>query len=443
MRLRSVSTTAGLGAALLAIVVFATVGLYSGFFDDLFRGQGRTIRAEFHSTQQLRVGDEVRLDGREEGRVTKISPAAGGRAAVVQMDVGDGAGPIYDDARAELRWHNLLGGSFYVRIDRGSAGSGELRSGTIPPSRTSTQVELDDITSIFVPRVQQGTKTLLHEGGRALADPDGLANATSTLGHIAPNARDALKALRGSAQEDDLRELVRTASQTVSALDAPGDDLRRLVAGASATLQTTAARDDDLRSALAQGGGTADAIRTTLGRLVPTLENADRLLGKLQPVAARVAPTLRRLRPTLVRTDSVLGTARPLLRSLRPAVSALASASTLGDPLLQALQPSIDRLEKSIIPFLAAKDPETGKSTTVMIGGTAAGFGGAAGQQDRNGHFVRFPASVGLSSVYLPCRTAITDPSQAELLACESLQDALRNYLEYLPPLATSPPEAP
>ncbi len=70
-----------------------------------------------------------------------------------------------------------------------------------------------------------------------------------------------------------------------------------------------------------------------------------------------------------------------------------------------------------------------------MIGGTAAGFGGSAGQQDTNGHFVRFPASIGDSSVYLPCRTALTDPTKAQLVACEGIEDALQNYLSYLPSL--------
>lgn len=416
-----------------------TVVVYQGWFHDLLRGSGRVVQAEFTNAQQLRTGDQVRLDGLQEGRVTKIESRDGGRSALVEMEIDDDAGPLYRDAKAQLRWKNLLGGAFYIEIDRGSANSGPLAGRPIAKANTITQVELDDVLSIFGDRALRGTKTMADELARGLRDGEGLARAAEKLGQVSPNAAAALRAVQGVPAHADLRNLVRRTASTVRALDAPGDDLRTLVSGAAATLQTTAARDDDLRDTLAEGGATSEAVRSTLARLESTLGAADGLVAKLDRAAGQVAPTLRALRPTVRSADTLLTRARPVVRALRPAVRSLASAGRAGSPLLDDLRPSLQRLDKSILPYLAEPDPETGKSTTVMIGGTAAGFGGAAGQQDTNGHFVRFPASLGDSSVYLPCRTALTDPSRAELLACESLQTALERYLSYVPALAPRP----
>jgi hypothetical protein len=48
---------------------------------------------------------------------------------------------------------------------------------------------------------------------------------------------------------------------------------------------------------------------------------------------------------------------------------------------------------------------------------------------------MRFPASLGTTSVYLPCKSILNDPTARQLLVCDSLDKALRTYLEYLPTL--------
>jgi hypothetical protein len=53
---------------------------------------------------------------------------------------------------------------------------------------------------------------------------------------------------------------------------------------------------------------------------------------------------------------------------------------------------------------------------------------------DSLGHYVRFAASVGPSSVYLPCNSTIIDPTASGVLACDGLNTALKNYLSYFPP---------
>jgi phospholipid/cholesterol/gamma-HCH transport system substrate-binding protein len=429
---------ATIGATALVALVAITLFWYLGYAQTFIEGKGREVKAEFSAVPQLQQGDPVKVDGRTEGRVRKIEDIGGGRGALVTFDVDEAAGPLYRDSAVKLRWKNLLGSAFYLEVDRGTPRSGDLGGHTIPRTQTIQQVEVDDVVSVFEGRVRQGLTTLPGELSKGLRNPDGLPSLLDAVADVSPDLSHGLRGLRGRQVDSDLREFVKGTAATVSALDAPRDDLRTLVSGASATLGTTAARDAELRQTLDQGPAVTADVRTTLARLDRTLAGADGLVTRLNRSADQVGPTLAALRPTLRSTDRLLDRARPLMRALRPTARSLAGLGASGLPVLIGLQPSLDRLEKTILPYLSRKDPETGKPTSAMIGGTAAGFGGSAGQQDSNGHHIRFPASGGASSVYLPCKTALTDPTAAQMLACESLEKALRTYMEYLPALSST-----
>jgi virulence factor Mce-like protein len=431
---------AGLGAFALVLAVAVTLFWYLGYAYDFLHADGRTVRAEFAAVPQLQIGDPVRVDGKTEGEVRKIDDLGGGRGARVTFDVRDDAGPLYRDSVVELRWKNLLGSSFYLEVDRGTPQKGDLGGQTIPRRQTRSQVELDDITAVFQGGVRRGLTTMPDQLSRALRDPADVPDLLTAAAGASPAVERALRGLRGQDPDNDLRKVITGTAATVDALDAPDDDLQRLVSGAASFLGTTGDREQELRATLDRGPALTSSVRTTLARLDTTLTGADRLVAKLDRSAADVGPTLAALRPTLGTTSTLLTRARPLVRQLRPTATSLASLGREGLPLLDAVQPSLDRLDDTILPYLSRKDPDTGKPTSTMIGGTAAGFGGSASQLDENGHFIRFPASVGTSSVYLPCRTAITDPTAGQLLACDSLQTALKTYLQYLPSLAPSQP---
>jgi phospholipid/cholesterol/gamma-HCH transport system substrate-binding protein len=414
---------------------------FTGALNGLFGGPDtRTVTAVFEDTQQLRAGGQVRIDGVEVGEVEEIVGDPKARRTTVTMKVERDAGPLYSDATAVLRWRTVLGGSFYVDLERGTASSGQLASGSIPVERTARQVELDDVSSVFDERAREGLRSLPPELTKALRDPAEAARALEVVADISPAATQGLGALRGIAKGRDLRALIKNTDATISALDADRDDLGRVVSGAAATLSTTAARGGDIRTTLRTAPGTFRRTESTLVRLESTLDGVDGLLGRLRDPADDVAPTLRALRPTAVEATRLLDRATPLLRALKPAASSLRRAAAKGLPLFTELQPSFDRLDDTILPMLSEKDPQTTKSTAVMIGGTFAGLAsGAGGQMDGNGHFIRFPASAGSTPVYsLPCQTYILNPDKESLLACQTLEEALKTYLSY-EPLAPTP----
>jgi hypothetical protein len=124
----------------------------------------------------------------------------------------------------------------------------------------------------------------------------------------------------------------------------------------------------------------------------------------------------------------------PLLHALPPTLRSLASTSRQGVPLLQTLTPSLDRLESTVLPYLNTVDPASKHTTAEMIGPTAEALGpDIAGQEDQNGHFIRFPATAGSSPLYLPCQIYAGNPTTNQLLACESLQSLLSSFVNYNP----------
>jgi phospholipid/cholesterol/gamma-HCH transport system substrate-binding protein len=419
-----------------ATLIFSALDFSNTLHDIHFGGDGtRTVAASFADAKQLHRGDPVRIQGASVGKVDKIVLGPDERRAIVRMRVDKSAGPIYADARAQVRWRLLLGGQFVVGLDRGHARAGELGDKTIPVRATTSQVELEDITSAISGGARSGLQTLPRELGTALSDPSLPARTLKAFAGIAPDAKLALDGVRGQQPDEDLKRLVATAARTVNALDTPDDELRRVVAGAAATLGAVADRRDDVRQTLALAPGVMADTDTTLERLTTTLRVADPLIATLQEPAGDVAPTVAALRPTVVTTDKLAQDARPLLRALQPASASLAAAARSGLPLLNELDPSLVRLDETILPYLGEKDKETGLSAAELIGPTLGGLGsGAAGQLDQNGRFIRFPATSGSSPVYLPCQIYVANPDKAKLVECQSLQQAFDSVLSYLPP---------
>ena len=423
-----------LGLITIGIALLLLVGDFTGALRGAFSGGGRTVNAVFADAQQLATGDLVRVKGVDVGKVTGINLSPDARSATVTMQVDSSAGPLYANASAALRWRTILGASYAVYLDRGSPSAGPLQNGTIPESRTTNQVQVEDLAGALAGgAARSGLQTMPAELAQALRDPLPPAQSLQTLGAISPSLATGVGALRGQNLDGDLRTLVSATASTVRALDTPTAELRTLIAAGAATLETTAAQQSAIRGMLAAAPGALQSTDVTVRQLNTTLNLADPLISQLTPTAPSVAPTLAQLHPTVTGLSDLLQRAVPLLHALRPAVSSLAQASQAGLPLLNGVTPSLDRTNNQILPYMGAIDPETKHSAAEMIGGTFTGLGsGAPAQEDANGHFIRFPVSFGSLSTYLPCQIYFGDPDAKKLIECQTLQQALSTFLNWV-----------
>lgn len=425
-----------LGVLTAGVVTLLLVVVFTQSYRGLLHHDGRIVHVTFPAAPQLYPGDQVRMEGKQEGTVKAVERARDGMS-LVTLEVPRDAGPIYRNAFASLSWKTLLGGSFYVDLDRGTPDAGPLGDGVIPPSHTSRQVELDDLQSVFHDGARSGLQSMFRELSVALSHPLGPANALAELARVAPDAAAAARAARGVPEDADVRRLVRSAAATMRALDTPDEDIGRLVEATASTLQVTSARGGDLQSTIEALPHAERTASETLARMRTTLGAIDGLTARLRPSVEAVQPSLAQLRGAVEPTDALLQQARPLLASLRPATRSLAAAASPARQLLTGLQPDLGRFDETILPYLKRPDPVTGKPTSTMFGAAFAHLGGLMSQMDLNGHFMRFPLGGGNTTAYLPCKTSITDGSTMKLLACESLQKAMTTYLSYLPKLGS------
>jgi phospholipid/cholesterol/gamma-HCH transport system substrate-binding protein len=430
-RLQSDDKTA-LGVLFVGLLLAAVVATNSGVLNALFAPGGETVRAQFVDTAGLKKGDKVRIKGVDVGTVKGVSLDAGGRTATVKLLVEKDGQPIHVDARAFIRWRTLLGGSYAVELDAGTAQAAKLH-GPIPATRTQIQVETDDAIEFLRDPVTHGLRSTLAAVPDALADKRAPAAALTAAADVTPGLATAVSAVRGR-DEAELRPLIRAASATVSALDTRNDALRGLVEGAAATAHVTAVRQDALRRTIDLAGTVQPRVRDTLTALDRTLTAADPVIAHLKQPAAQIAPTLDRLRPTLTDADRLLTEAHPVVRRLRPAVTALAATADKGQPLLHGISPSIKRANETILPDLAYRDPVTKLKTYEIVGPTIASLNGAASTFDAEGHLFRFPALGGerVLSDTLPCSTFLTDPEASASIACDTFDDALESYFGFL-----------
>ena len=421
-----------LGVLTLLAVLGIAVFVIGGFFGRLTTpSEEHEVTAMFASTAQLTKGDQVRVDGVRVGTVRKVRLRDG--LAEVRMSLRDNAPDLYRDARATARWRTLLGGSFIVDLDPGTATAGKLVGDRITQEATATQVEVDEVLGVLRGPTRRGLRVLLAEAPEALADPTQPAGALRAVGDAGPNLERAVRAVRGD--DGDVRRLVASASRVTAALDAPVEPVREIVAGAARTAGAAARQETALRRTIARTASVLPEATATLDRLRPTLARADELVERLRPQAGRVAPAVDALRPVLARAATLLDTADPTLRALRPAIAQLGSAARTATPLLRDLEPALRKLDESILPNLEEIDPIDGLPTWKMIGPTISALNAAMSQFDANGTFFRFPALGGDRAVdTMPCRTALADPEATALISCSSIQQALQDFSK-LPPL--------
>jgi len=216
--------------AIVFILIF-TLGPYLAFTKHIpFTGYGYELNATFANSANIAKNSPVRIAGVEVGKV--IRSERDGDATTITFTVADTGRPIHDDSFAAIRPRIFLEGNFFVDLDPGSPSAAELESGgTIPVSRTSTAVQLDEILTALQAPVRADLSRLLESYGTALTfEPSAAEDRTQE-----PSARGKTA---GEALNDVFKyggDAGRYGSQVADALlGTEPRDLARLVAAVSA-----------------------------------------------------------------------------------------------------------------------------------------------------------------------------------------------------------------
>ncbi len=310
--------------AIVFILVF-TVGPYLAFTGHVpFTSYGYELNATFANSANVALNSPVRIAGVEVGRV--ISTSRDGNATNVTFTVDEAGRPIHADAFASIRPRIFLEGNFFIELDPGSPSAPDMDSGaTIPVSRTSTAVQLDEVLTALQSPVRADLSQLLESYGTALTHEPTAAEDVTQLPEV--QGKSGAEALNGALKYGG--PAGRYSAQVTNAfLGTQQQDLSRLVAGAGRTFGAFASRESDLQGLIDNFNVFTGALATqstslasTIHLLAPTLSTAHTSLVALN----RTLPPLRtyaiELTPAVAELPGLISASKPWLAQVRPLLS--------------------------------------------------------------------------------------------------------------------------
>jgi ABC-type transporter Mla subunit MlaD len=313
--------------AIIFILIF-TIGPYLAFTKHVpFTSHGYEVKATFSNSANIATNSPVRVAGVDVGKV--ISTSRDGDNTTVTFTVDSSGQPIHDDAFAAIRPRIFLEGNFFVELDPGSPSAPEMDSGdTIPVSRTSTAVQIDEVLSALQSPVRADLGRLLEGYGKALTNKPTAAEDKTQLPEV--KGRSGAEALNDAFKYGG--DAGRYGAQVTNAfLGTQQQDLSKLVASSSRAFGALAGNQRDLQ-------GLIENFDTFTGALATQSTN-------LSATVRLLAPTLRVTHASLVSLNRTLPPLRSYAIELRPAVAELPGLISASKPFLAQVRPLLSGKE--------------------------------------------------------------------------------------------------
>jgi phospholipid/cholesterol/gamma-HCH transport system substrate-binding protein len=390
-------------AGLIALVVIA-VGTYFAFVKAVPFQSHYEISAVFHTANNVKERQPVRIAGVDVGKVVEVEHERPGReAAVIKMRINDGARPIHDNARVTIRPRLFLEGNWFLELEPGTPEAGELEDGgVIPIQQTRTPVQLGQVLTALQADTRKNLQTLLAEYASALED-QGAAGYRRSIRWWEPaykNSAIVQEATRG-LREHDLSDYIDSAGRVARGLDRHPEQLKSLITDFNTAAAAFAREAGSLEAAIAELPRTLRAGTPALAALNRSLPALRRLSRDLRPSVRESNetidvsfPFLRQLRRLVSRAEL-----RGLVRDLRPTVPSLARLTRRSRGLFEQLRLasgcenevleewSNDRLEDPNFPATGPVFEEAPKPLPGLSGESRSG--------DANGQWVHVLVSAG------------------------------------------------
>jgi len=343
--------------AVIFILIF-TIGPYLAFTKHVpFTSRGYEVNATFSNSANVALNSPVRIAGVDVGKVVKTE--RDGDNTRVTFTVDSSGRPIHDDAFAAIRPRIFLEGNFFIELDPGSPSAAEMDSGgTIPVSRTSTAVQLDEILTALQAPVRADLSRLLESYGTALTHEPSAEEDLTQLPEV--KGKSGAEALNGALKYGG--DAGRYSAQVTDALlGTQQKDLSRLVSSAGRAFGAFASQQRDLQGLIVN----FDVFTGALANQATNLSATIHLL----------APTLRITRASLVSLNRTLPPLRTYAIEFRPAVAELPGLIAASKPFLAQIRPLLSgreaggavKLLRESTPALAAAAQASKKTTLPQL----------------------------------------------------------------------------
>lgn len=297
----------------LGIVV--TLGILAFLISNIsqtFGKETQTVRFTSPSAFGVFEGrDDVRYRGVPVGTIKKIE--RNGTDIVLVAELQSDVGPIYKDARAELRPITPLNDEYLDIVNPGTEQAGKADpKQPLPESQTTSSVSIPEVFDALKADERRSFHTLLDQLGNGTKDR-GVA-LRAAFAEVVPFLQGAGKLTKQLAvRRQATKRLVHNTAVLTTELGSREAALRRLVGEGALTLGALQAGSQDLDATLRELGPTFTELRSSLASVRGVLGDVDTGLRSLTPVAdslpeglAAVRRLNRDLKPTLVSLSPVL-----------------------------------------------------------------------------------------------------------------------------------------
>src|SRR3954452_24183877 len=297
-------------AGLILIVAIAILA-FIAFSPSLPFSSPYEAKAVFANAANIQARSPVRIGGVNIGEVKSVERQGGTTTSVVTMSIEDKGLPIFKDAEMKVRPRIFLEGNFFVDIQPGTPGAGELADGgTIPITQTSGPVQLDQVLTALQSDTRKQLQVLVQGYGDALngkplpgedadQDPDvkGLTGGEAlnkSLTYATPALRGVSvvnEALLGT-QLHDLSKLIAGQQKVAQKLTVSDNNLKDLVTNFNRTTAAFAAESGNLSATIRLLPGVLEAAR-------PALANLNAAFPPTRAFAREALPGVRETGPTI------------------------------------------------------------------------------------------------------------------------------------------------
>jgi phospholipid/cholesterol/gamma-HCH transport system substrate-binding protein len=307
------------------VMILILIGLWLAFTKELpFQSPGYQLKATFSNSVNISDKAPVRIAGVNVGQVTGLERK--GDNSVVTFTVSDAGRPIHDDAAASIRPRIFLEGNFFIDLDPGSPSAADLPdNSTIPVTRTSTAVQLDEILTALQQPERVNLQLLLVGLGTGLTySPTPADDKTQDPEVKGLSAAAALNktfdygeaASRGSAIANEA--LLGTQPNDLSDLLVGGNRIFKTLASREVQLKGLISNFNTFTGALASQ---SDNLSQTISLLAPTLRTADRSLVDLNAALPALRGYAIAARPGIAELPATISAALPWLAQAKPLLS--------------------------------------------------------------------------------------------------------------------------
>jgi virulence factor Mce-like protein len=299
----------------------------------------------------VQPGNEVRIAGVEVGHVTGINLKNGRPVLAVAIDPKNG--PIYRDARVQIRPNTPLQDMYLDIVSRGSRPAGPVPAdGELEASQTESPVQFGQVIDIFDASVRPRVTATIDALGQGLGDHG--AQLRQALSQLAPFLKVAQRLARETAiRQLQTERLVHNFALLNGELANRSGQLSGLVRDGAITMMRLASVERPL-------GQLIDELPPTLRVMPPAFAAVNAAAAQLDPAAQSLLPVADALAPAMGALERLSPTATTALGALDRALPGLANLLADTRPLATGLgrsfarmrpqSPQLDRVTAAIHP---------------------------------------------------------------------------------------------